>query len=86
MKTDQNDIENLSILLHNAGCNYIIGTPLGDDVMLNYQSAGYHDIAALRELMNLKPIKEFHEWTEKMGITRNGVLTERAGDASIFLK
>jgi len=86
MKTDQNDIENLSILLHNAGCNYIIGTPLGDDVMLNYQSAGYHDIAAIRELMNLKPIKEFHEWTEKMGITRNGVLTEKAGDASIFLK
>ncbi|MGO3168105.1 ethanolamine ammonia-lyase subunit EutB [Senegalia sp. (in: firmicutes)] len=86
MKADQNDMENLSILLHNAGCNYIIGTPVGDDVMLNYQSAGYHDIAALRELMNLRPIKEFDGWLEKMGITENGRLTSKAGDASMFLK
>ena len=86
MKADQNDIENLLVLAYNAGCNYVIATPVGDDVMLNYQSAGYHDVAALRELMNLRPIKEFDQWLEKMGITENNKLTAKAGDASIFLK
>ncbi|OQY31547.1 MAG: ethanolamine ammonia lyase large subunit, partial [Spirochaetaceae bacterium 4572_59] len=35
MKTDQNDIENLALLLANAGCNYLIAVPQGDDIMLN---------------------------------------------------
>ncbi|SKC37952.1 ethanolamine ammonia-lyase subunit EutB [Maledivibacter halophilus] len=86
MKADQNDIENLGVLLAAAGCNYIIGVPAGDDIMLNYQCAGYHDAPALRDLLNLRPIKEFEEWLEKMGIYKNGKLTEIAGDASIFMK
>ena len=40
----------------------------------------------LRETLGVKPIKEFDEWLEKMGIRKNGKLTEIAGDASIFLK
>ncbi len=86
MKADQNDIENLAVLLAAAGCNYFMGVPQGDDVMLNYQCTGYHDTATLRELLNLKPIKEFEDWTKKMGFIENGKLTERAGDASVFLK
>ncbi|MCH2746440.1 ethanolamine ammonia-lyase subunit EutB, partial [Listeria monocytogenes] len=58
----------------------------GDDVMLNYQTTGYHETSNLRELFGLKPIKEFDQWIEKMGFSENGKLTSRAGDASIFLK
>jgi ethanolamine ammonia-lyase large subunit len=86
MKADQNDVENLSVLLTTAGCNYFMGVPHGDDIMLNYQTTGYHEIATLRELLNLKPIKQFDVWLEKMGFTENGKLTKRAGDASVFLK
>ncbi|EBH4203258.1 ethanolamine ammonia-lyase subunit EutB [Listeria monocytogenes] len=86
MKADQNDVENLSVLLTAAGCNFIMGIPHGDDVMLNYQTTGYHETATLRELFGLKPIKEFDQWMEKMGFSENGKLTSHAGDASIFLK
>ena len=86
MKADQNDIENLMILLTNAGCNYFIGVPHGDDVMLNYQTTGYHDTATVRELLGLRPIREFEIWLEKMGIMEDGKLTDKSGDASIFLK
>ncbi|EDN8994300.1 ethanolamine ammonia-lyase subunit EutB [Listeria monocytogenes] len=86
MKADQNDVENLSVLLTAAGCNFIMGIPHGDDVMLNYQTTGYHETATLRELFGLKPIKEFDQWMEKIGFSENGKLTSRAGDASIFLK
>lgn len=86
MKADQNDIENLSLLLTNAGCNYFMGIPAGDDIMLNYQCTGYHDTATLREICGLRPIREFEIWLEKMGIMENGRLTKIAGDASIFLR
>lgn len=86
MKADQNDIENLSLLLTNAGCNYFMGIPAGDDIMLNYQCTGYHDTAALREICGLRPISEFEKWLEKMGIMENGRLTKLAGDASLFLR
>ena len=86
MRADQNDIENLAVLLTNAGCNYFMGIPAGDDVMLNYQCTGYHEIPSLRELLNLKPIGEFEAWLEKMQLMKNGKLTARAGDASIFMK
>ena len=85
MMADQNDIENLSLLLSCAHVNYILGVPASDDIMLNYQTNAYHDSAAIREILNLRPIKEFDAWLEKMGITENGKLTERAGDPTIFL-
>ena len=86
MKADQNDIENLEMLLTVAGVNYFMGIPAGDDIMLNYQTSPYHDNATLRNVCNKRPIKPFEEWLEKMGIMKDGRLTERAGDASIFLK
>lgn len=85
MKADQNDIENLMVLLAAAGCTYFMAIPHGDDIMLNYQTTGYHDDAAIRSIMNKKPIKEFEEWCEKMGIMKDGKLTSIAGDASIFM-
>jgi ethanolamine ammonia-lyase large subunit len=84
-KADQNDIENLAILLSSAGCNYFMGIPHGDDVMLNYQCTSYHDAPSLRQLLSLSPIPEFAAWLEKWGIWENGALTARAGDASIFV-
>lgn len=85
MKADQNDMENLAILLTIAGCTYFMGIPHGDDVMLNYQTTGYHETASLREMFGLTGIKEFDAWMEKMGFSKDGKLTELAGDASILL-
>ena len=85
MQADQNDIENLAILLGNAGVNYILGVPGSDDIMLNYQTNAYHDVNAVREIIGKRPIREFEIWLEKMGIMENGRLTERAGDPTIFL-
>ena len=86
MMADQNDIENLALLLGSAGINYILGVPASDDVMLNYQTNAYHDSAAVREILNLRPIREFEQWLEKMGIMRDGRLTEIAGDPTIFTR
>lgn len=86
MKADQDDIENLGILLVAAGTNYVIGVPMGDDIMLNYQCGSYHDAATLRQIFGLRPCPEFEPWLEKMGIMENGILTPRAGDPTIFLK
>ena len=85
MLADQNDIENLALLLGCAGINYIIGVPSSDDIMLNYQTNAYHDAAAIREVLGLRPIPEFEQWLEKMGIMENGRLTSRAGDPTIFV-
>ena len=84
MMADQNDIENLSLMLASAGANYILGVPASDDIMLNYQTNAYHDSVAIREVLGLRPIREFDQWLERKGITRNGRLTERAGDPTIF--
>ncbi|EMM6760372.1 ethanolamine ammonia-lyase subunit EutB [Pluralibacter gergoviae] len=81
---DQNLNENLMILLATAGCNYIMGMPLGDDIMLNYQTTAFHDTATVRQLLNLRPAPEFEAWLEKMGLMEDGRLTQRAGDPSLF--
>ncbi len=86
MKADQNDIENLAVLLSAAGCTYFMGIPQGDDIMLNYQCTGYHDAASLREVLGLRPVKEFAQWMENMGFAENGRLSELAGDASAFIR
>ncbi len=84
MMADQNDIENLAMLLGAAGANYILGIPSSDDIMLNYQTNAYHDAATIREILKMRPIREFDEWLEKMGISENGKLTAKAGDPTIF--
>jgi ethanolamine ammonia-lyase large subunit len=67
---DQNSADNLLLLLAAAGCNYFMGVPASDDVMLNYQSTSYHDALAARKLFHLRPAPEFLEWLEAMGIFR----------------
>lgn len=84
MKADQNDLENLAMLLSMANCNYFMGIPCGDDVMLMYQSSSYHDIATLRELTGKRAIDEFENRMEELEIMKDGRLTEKAGDPSIF--
>ena len=84
MQADQNDVENLSLLLGSCGANYILGVPTGDDVMLNYQTNAYHDVCAIRETLNLRPLPEFEKWLERMGIMEDGKLTPRAGDPTLF--
>ncbi|MCI9234914.1 ethanolamine ammonia-lyase subunit EutB [Anaerotruncus sp. X29] len=86
MLADQNDIENLSLLLGAAGINYILGVPTSDDIMLNYQSNAYHDVGTIRNILGKRPIPEFEQWLEKMGIMEDGRLTRRAGDPTIFTK
>ncbi|MFO0888699.1 MAG: ethanolamine ammonia-lyase subunit EutB [Isosphaeraceae bacterium] len=61
-EADQNSAENLLILLTAAGCNYFMGVPCSDDVMLNYQSTSYHDAIAMRQLFGLRPAPEFERW------------------------
>ena len=85
MKADQNDIENLATLLTVAGCNYFMGIPHGDDIMLNYQTTGFRETAALRELTGKTAIPEFQRWLEKMGFMECGKLTKKAGDGSSLL-
>ena len=85
MKADQNDIENLAALLTVAGCNYFMGIPHGDDIMLNYQTTGFRETAALRQLTGKTAIPEFQQWLEKMGFLENGMLTKKAGDGSCLL-
>jgi ethanolamine ammonia-lyase large subunit len=65
---DQNSADNLLLLLGAAGCNYFMGVPCGDDVMLNYQSTSYHDAIAVRRLFNLRPAPEFLNWLQETGI------------------
>ncbi len=85
MKADQNDVDSLLVMLASSGCHYVMGVPQGDDIMLMYQSTGFHDIAAVREMLNKRPIKEFEQWLEKYGIIENGKLTSRAGDPTLFM-
>lgn len=65
---DQNSADNLLMLLTAAGCNYFMGVPCADDVMLNYQSTSFHDALAVRRLFHLLPAPEFLAWLQQMGI------------------
>jgi ethanolamine ammonia-lyase large subunit len=79
-EADQDDMDNLAVLLATARAHFLIAIPGGDDIMLNYQSLSYHDIAQLRHVMDLKPAPEFVAWLEKMGIERgSGSLLHGAG-------
>src|SRR6195256_3907010 len=70
-EADQNSADNLLFLLGAAGCNYFMGVPCSDDVMLNYQSTSYHDALAVRRILNLRPAPEFLTWLQEKGIYRD---------------
>ncbi|MDB5271864.1 MAG: eutB [Chitinophagaceae bacterium] len=67
-EADQDDMDILLTLLGTAGCNFIMGVPGADDIMLNYQSTSFHDALYARQLLGLRPAPEFEEWLLKMGI------------------
>ena len=74
-ETDQDDMDNLLVLMGTAGCNYIMGVPGADDIMLNYQSTSFHDALFVRALLGLKPAPEFENWLLKQGLTNDqGIL------------
>ena len=77
---DQDDMDALLTLLGAAGCNFIMGIPGADDIMLNYQSTSFHDAAYLRKLLGKRPAPEFEAWLESMGIHDDaGALLPPAG-------
>jgi ethanolamine ammonia-lyase large subunit len=61
-------MDNLLTLLATAGCTFVMGVPGADDIMLNYQSTSFHDIAYVRNLLDLKPAPEFGLWLQSMRI------------------
>jgi ethanolamine ammonia-lyase large subunit len=67
-EADQDDMDNLLTLLGVAGCNYIMGVPGADDIMLGYQSTSFHDAHYLRQVLGKRPAPEFEAWLEKTGI------------------
>ncbi|MFN8646582.1 MAG: ethanolamine ammonia-lyase subunit EutB [Gemmatimonadales bacterium] len=67
-EADQDDMDALLTLLGAAGCNYIMGVPGADDIMLSYQSTSFHDALYLRQLLGLRPAPEFEAWLARMGI------------------
>jgi ethanolamine ammonia-lyase large subunit len=75
-EADQDDMDTLLTLLGVAGCNYIMGVPGADDIMLNYQSTSFHDSQYLRQVLGLRPAPEFAAWLEKMRIARDGMRLE----------
>ena len=75
-EADQDDMDNLLTLLGVAGCNFIMGVPGSDDIMLNYQSTSFHDALYLREVLGLKPAPEFEQWLKERGIMYADANTE----------
>ncbi len=67
-EADQDDMDNLLTLVGVAGCNYIMGVPGADDIMLNYQSTSFHDALYLRKVLGLRPAPEFEQWLLRQGI------------------
>ncbi len=71
-EADQDDMDTLLTLLGVAGCNYIMGVPGADDIMLGYQSTSFHDSHYLRQVLGLRPAPEFEAWLDKMRIATGG--------------
>jgi ethanolamine ammonia-lyase large subunit len=67
-EADQNDMDVLLTLLGVAGCNFVMGIPGSDDIMLNYQTTSFHDALYVRRVLGLRPAPEFETWLQRMQI------------------
>jgi ethanolamine ammonia-lyase large subunit len=67
-RMSQDELESLKVLLGAAGCTYLMSLPVGDDIMLNYQSTSFHDIPSVRRLLSKRPTPEFDAWMVERGI------------------
>lgn len=85
-EADQNDMDNLLTLLGVAGCNYIMGIPGCDDIMLAYQSTSFHDALFIREVLGKRPAPEFEAWLKKMGLFENNQRLMQSPDRSRMIK
>jgi ethanolamine ammonia-lyase large subunit len=85
-EADQDDMDSLMTLLGVAGCNFIICVPGADDIMLNYQSASFHDALYLRQTLGLKPAPEFEAWLIKQGITDTNGIPVAGSQSQIWQK
>ncbi|PJZ42086.1 ethanolamine ammonia lyase large subunit [Leptospira kmetyi] len=84
-EADGDDMDTLLTLLGVAGCNYIMGIPGADDVMLSYQSTSFHDALYLRQVLGLKPAPEFEEWLLQKGILdRNLIPTDQKNQIGLL--
>ncbi|MGK5057279.1 ethanolamine ammonia-lyase subunit EutB [Janthinobacterium sp. LB2P49] len=68
-EADQDDMDALLTMLGVAGCNFIMGVPGADDIMLGYQSTSFHDALYARRVLGLRPAPEFEAWLARMQIT-----------------
>ena len=80
----QDELESLKVLLGAAGCAYLMSMPVGDDIMLNYQSSSYHDIPSVRRLLGKRPTPEFDAWLNSVGIMDGDMPGPRFGDAEVI--
>ncbi|MDP2307387.1 MAG: ethanolamine ammonia-lyase subunit EutB [Pseudomonadota bacterium] len=83
-RMSQDELENLKVLLAAAGCTYLMSLPVGDDIMLNYQSTSFHDIPSVRGLLGKRPTPEFDAWLCEKGILDGSVPGERFGDPTVI--
>jgi len=80
----QDELESLKVLLGAAGCTYLMSMPVGDDIMLNYQSSSYHDIPSVRLLLGKRPTPEFDAWLSEVGIMDGNAPGRRFGDPEVL--
>ena len=79
-QADQDDVDDLLMLLAVAGCTYVMGVPGTDDVMLEYQSTSYHDVATTRDVLGLRPAPEFERWlVDQRVLSDDGELLRLSG-------
>ncbi len=84
-EADQDDMDTLLTLLGVAGCNYIMGIPGADDIMLGYQSTSFHDALYLRQVLGLRPAPEFEAWLHHQGIfSKQGELLPASSAAKLL--
>jgi len=83
-EADQDDMDNLLTLLGVAGCNFIMGVPGSDDIMLNYQSTSFHDALYIRNVLGLRPAPEFEAWLIRQGIMDNKGLLTAPNNSGLF--
>ena len=71
-EADSDDMDALLTMLCAAGCNFIMGVPGADDIMLNYQSTSFHDALVMRQVMKLRAAPEFEAWLQRVGVFEPG--------------
>ena len=71
-EADQDDMDVLLTMLGAAGCNFVMGVPGADDIMLGYQSTSFHDALYARRVLGLGAAPEFEAWLARLRITDAG--------------